>query len=245
MPETLSIHERVIAKLLARHVLDEDDRATIRALPFEQRTFDASSHRLREGQPPRRCAFLLDGYIYRQKLAVDGRRAVAALQIPGDFIDLQNLLLCESDHDVQALTFATTAEFAVADLLELAAKRPGIGKAMRIDALIEASIHWEWLLNVGRRDARARIAHLLCEFSVRLRAAGVIPEHSYDLPMTQGQLGDALGLTAVHVNRILRSLERDGLIERRKRQIAIVAWPGLRRAADFNERYLHLDQAHA
>ena len=113
---------------------------------------------------------------------------------------------------------------------------------MWVDTLIDGSIFREWVMNVGRRDARSRIAHLLCEVARRLEAAGLIEEYGYELPMTQEQLGDATGLTPVHVNRVLMGLARDGLIERNKRFIGIPDWEALRRVGGFSETYLHLDQ---
>jgi CRP-like cAMP-binding protein len=107
--------------------------------------------------------------------------------------------------------------------------------------LIDASIFREWVVNVGRRDSRARVAHLLCEFSLRLEAAGLARNHRYELPMTQEQLADAVGLTAVHVNRVLKQLGEDGLITRDRRTITIEDWQRLRDVGDFNERYLHHD----
>src|SRR6185369_17655449 len=108
--------------------------------------------------------------------------------------------------------------------------------------LIDASIFREWVVNVGRRDARSRVAHLLCEFERRLEVAGLAAEYDYELPMTQEQLADATGLTAVHINRVLMTLSHDGLIERHKRHIRIPEWEALRRVAGFSEVYLHLDQ---
>ena len=116
---------------------------------------------------------------------------------------------------------------------------------MWIDTLIDGSIFREWVVNVGRRDARTRIAHLLCEFARRLEVAGLAHEYRYELPMTQEQIADATGLTPVHVNRVLMALARDGLIERSKRFVAIPQWEALRRVAGFSETYLHLDQVRA
>jgi CRP-like cAMP-binding protein len=129
--------------------------------------------------------------------------------------------------------------------LQLIEACPAAGQALWVDALVESSIHREWLLNVGRRNARSRLAHLLCEFSVRLKQSTPGDAMAYELPMTQEQLGDALGLTPVHVNRVLKSLETDGLIARKKRQVSVIDWAGLRDAAEFNERYLHLGQTRA
>ena len=222
-----------------RYRLDDGARAALRRLVLDIRALPASTYLVREGQVPVRCAFLLEGYSYRQKLAVGGDRALVALQVPGDFVDLQNLFLPESDHDVQTLTPCVVAEFAILDLQALVGDHRCINRAMWLAVLIEASIGREWLLSVGRRNARARLSHLLCEISSRAEAVGLSQGLTYTLPMTQEQLGDALGLTAVHVNRVLKSLETDGLIRRRKREVTISDWAGLRRAADFSERSLH------
>lgn len=237
------VTDHLITKFSTRVDLTDEDRSAIAAMPFKLRTIDQSTYMLREGQQPQRCAFIIDGFAYRQKLTPNGEREIVSILMPGDFIDLQNLFLEESDHDVQALTRITVAEITIPILRELVATRPAIGTALWIDALIEASIHREWLLNIGRRNAKMRLAHLLCEFSARLRASSMAHDDGgYELPMTQEQLGDALGLTPVHVNRVLKSLETDGLITRRKRQIGVSDWRALRDAAEFNERYLHLEQ---
>jgi CRP-like cAMP-binding protein len=107
--------------------------------------------------------------------------------------------------------------------------------------LVDASIFREWTLNVGRRDARTRTAHLLCEFAMRLEVAGLGEQFDYELPMTQDQLADALGLTPVHVNRTLKALEAEGLIERTRRSVRIVNWKALANVGDFDPNYLHLE----
>jgi CRP-like cAMP-binding protein len=223
--------------------LDDDAIAAVRHLPVTQREIAGSNYIVREGQLPQRCALLLEGFIYRQKLTANGQRAIVGLQVPGDFVDLQNLFLDESDHDVMTLTRVIIIDITLTDLRVLASTCPAINRAMWIAGLIEASIFREWLLNVGRRDAHERVAHLLCEISARLEATGQARELSYKLPMTQEQLGDALGLTAVHINRVLKALEKQGLILRQKRHIAIADWQQLRRLADFNTRYLHIVDA--
>lgn len=114
---------------------------------------------------------------------------------------------------------------------------------MWLETLAEGSIFREWIANIGRRDARSRVAHLLCEIAVRLQSAGLITGNRYELPMTQEQLGDATGLTPVHVNRTLQKLHGDGLITRDKRSITIENWKALSGVADFNPGYLHLDDA--
>lgn len=232
--------DAVIARLETRTPLTQEDRAAIRTLPYARRRFEPSSYLIREGEQPTRCAFVLSGFCYRQKLTSEGARQIISVELPGDFIDLQHLFLDESDHNVQALTRASVAEIDSSALRRLALAHPAIGVALWRETLIGASIFREWIVNIGRRDARCRVGHLLCELAVRLDAANHSNARLYDLPMTQEQVGDAVGLTPVHVNRVLRSLAHDGLISRDRRQIAILNWDALRDASDFNPRYLHL-----
>ena len=239
-----TIADQVISKLASRAPLDARARTAIAALPWKERRLPASAYMVREGQVPQRCIFLLEGYAFRQKLTSNGEREIVALLVPGDFIDLQNLYLDQSDHDLVTLGAVRVAEVGMIDLRALVETSPMVGAALWIDALVESSIYREWLLNIGRRPARIRLAHLLCEFHARLRAIDRAGDMEYELPMTQEQLGDAMGLTPVHVNRVLKLLEQDGLIGRYKRQIKVTDWERLRTAADFNDRYLHLDQAH-
>jgi CRP-like cAMP-binding protein len=223
--------------------LNDDDCAAILALPFSSRTYEAPSYVLREGEPAKRhCAFIVSGFAFRQKLTTGGSRQIVSIHMAGDFLDLQHLFLNRADHSVQALTRLETAEIEREALQQLVLERPAIGRAMWIDSLVDASIFREWVLNVGRRNARARVAHLLCEVALRMEAAGIAEHHRYELPMTQEQLGDAVGLTSVHVNRTLKSLVEDGLIHRDKRYLKFSDWERLRGEADFSALYLHLDQ---
>jgi CRP-like cAMP-binding protein len=120
-------------------------------------------------------------------------------------------------------------------------KRPEHPLELLARNLVESSIFREWVLNVGRRNSRTRLAHVLCELGVRLEAEGLAEAYGYELPMTQEQLADALGLTPVHVNRTLKTLEAEGLIQRTKRNISFPDWNRLRAIGDFNQRYLHLE----
>jgi CRP-like cAMP-binding protein len=129
----------------------------------------------------------------------------------------------------------------VAALEAIVSRYPRIARAMWIDTLIDAAVFREWLVNVGRRDSTSRIAHLLCEYALRLHAAGLAEERRYELPMTQEQIADAVGLTPVHVNRVLKELGRMKLILRDKRAVEILDWDGLRSVGDFNSRYLHFE----
>jgi CRP-like cAMP-binding protein len=226
--------------IVAHEHLSEKDRSAIFDLPFRVRKLDAGSYLVREGSLPAQCGVLVDGYAYRQKVTGDGSRQIIAICIPGDAVDLQNIFLDISDHAVQMLTRGTVADIPRESLQQLVLTRPQIGKAVIQLTLIEASIVREWVVNVGRRDARERIAHVLCEFAVRLEARGLMSFNGFELPMTQEQLADATGLTSVHVNRVLKGLELDGLISRRRRHIQFPDWRALQDVGDFSRTYLHI-----
>jgi len=229
----------------ARQVLVADPRDAVLSLPYTLRTLEAATYTVREADVPEHCAVLVSGFAYRQKLAGDGSRQIVALHIPGDALDFQNLFLDVSDHSVQMLTRAEVAFLTMRDLQLLARERPAVAHAILVKILVEASIFREWVLNVGRRDSRTRIVHLLCELGVRLDAEGLADDYGYELPMTQEQLADAVGLTPVHVNRTLKALEAEGLIVRSKRSISFPDWKRLRNVGDFNQRYLHLEPQRA
>jgi CRP-like cAMP-binding protein len=221
--------------------LPEEDRQAVLALPHRTRTVEASTYLTREGDLPTVCGVLGSGFAYRQKLTGDGVRQIVALHIPGDALDLQHLFLDVADHSVQMLTRGEVAFVPRKELQELVDARPLIRHAVMTSILVEASIFREWVLNVGRRDARTRLAHLLCEFAIRMEAQGLADGDSFELPITQEQLADAVGLTPVHVNRTLKSLEADGLITRNKRNIVFPSWERMRDVGDFNPRYLHIE----
>lgn len=231
--------EIVVRKLRTRVALSDDDAQAFYDLPYIQRTLEPLSYTVREGDPPRQCAALLTGLAFRHKFTGNGGRQIVGIQVPGDLLDLQNLFLNNSDHNVQTLGRADVAFIPREALQALAFKRPALNHAFFVDTLVESAIFREWVVNVGRRDARTRLAHLLCEFAMRLEAIGLPEQHRYELPMTQEQLADAVGLTPVHVNRTLKVLEADGLIERDRRSVKIADWPRMRAVADFGERYLH------
>jgi CRP-like cAMP-binding protein len=233
--------ERVVRRLESRTKLDGEDRAAIRALPLTYRTLEPAAYIVREGEAAEVCVLLLAGFAYRHKVTGDGERQIMSVHMPGEFLDLQNSLLGCADHNVQTLTRCEVASVPVSALRTLADERPRVGRAMWIDTLIDSAIFREWIVNVGRRDSISRISHLLCEFALRLEAAGLAEHRSYELPMTQEQIADCTGLTPVHVNRVLKELGRQGLISRDKRAVQILDWNRLQHIGDFNTRYLHFE----
>jgi len=201
-------------KLNLHHRLSDLDQQAILRLPHKIRRLEAQSYILREGDRPDRCGVLLEGYAFRHKLTGDGSRQILAINIPGEALDFQNLFLEEADHNVQMLTRGVIADVPREAIEDLVARHFEVGRAILISSLVEASIFREWVVNIGQRDSRSRIAHLLCEFAYRLNAQALHAGDIYELPITQEQLADATGLTPVHVNRVLQALQREGLIER-------------------------------
>jgi CRP-like cAMP-binding protein len=236
--------EPMVRKLEYRLKLSVEDRDAVLALPFTLRNVEPRHFLARERELTTHSCTLLSGYAIRSKLVATGHRQILAIHIKGEVVDLQNSFLKVADHSVEMLTSGRVAFVPREEMTRIAFERPEVGRAMWEATLVEGSICREWLANVGRRDARARIAHLLCEFSLRLQVAGIGEQTGYELPMTQEQIADATGLTAVHVNRTMKGLEKDGLIDRlRPRAIHIGNWRRLAAAGDFDSNYLHLHDA--
>ena len=233
--------EPLLRALQVHAELGAADRQAILELPVKTRTLEPSSYILREGDLPEQCAILVTGFAYRQKLTGDGARQIIALHIPGEPLDFQHLFLNVADHSIQMLTRGEVAFIPRKAIQDLVRTHAAIANAIVSNILVDSSISREWVLNVGRRDARSRLAHLLCEFAIRMDAYGLAGGDSYELPITQEQLADATGLTTVHVNRTLKGLEASGLIARNKRNISFPQWQRLREVGDFNQRYLHLE----
>jgi len=208
-------------------------------LPFTRKRFGKDAYMVREGERTTDCSVILRGFAFRQKMLRDGSRQIISIHIPTEFVDLQNGMLLVADHNVQCINGAEAATIPREALLSLAIERPEVLRAIWIDTLIDASVFREWVVNVGRRDSRARIAHLLCELALRLRSIGLVHDDRFDFPLTQEQLADATGLTAVHTNRTLQSLRKDGLIQLTGRSLTVLDWDRLCEVAEFDELYLH------
>jgi CRP-like cAMP-binding protein len=239
MPDP-SILDAMVRKLRQWCPLDAGDQDALRALPYRLIKLRPQEFIVREGDQPRSSCLMVSGFSFRHKVAGNGGRQIFSIHMKGDLADLQNSLLGTADHNLQAVTHVEAAMIPVEAIQDVALNRPAVGRAMWVETLVDASIFREWILNVGRRDARTRAAHMLCEFAMRLEAAGLGERCNYELPMTQEQLADSLGLTSVHTNRTLMGLGKDGLIERRQRALRIVDWPGLAEAGDFDPAYLHM-----
>jgi len=219
--------------------LSAQDKRAFAELPWSHRTIGRDSYLVREGEPTSVCTLLTDGFAFRQKLVSDGSRQIISFHVQNEFLDLQNAMFNVADHNVQSLTRSTVAQVARGALQQVMEERLDVRRAIWLDTLVESSVAREWVVNVGRRDARARIAHLICELAMRMDSAGISDGPGYNFPLTQEQIADATGLTAVHTNRTLQALRKDGLISLGASKLVIADWDGLCEAGDFNERYLH------
>lgn len=182
----------------------------------------------------------MSGFAMRHKTAGNGGRQIFSLHMRGDAVDLHNSLLGKADHSLEMLSAGEAAFIPVQAIRDLTFAYPAIGSSMWLETLIDAAIFREWTLNVGQRDARSRMAHMLCEFALRLEMADLGETVKYELPMTQEELADALALTPIHISRTLKALAEAGLVSRTQRSVRILDWHALALVGDFDSRYLHL-----
>lgn len=185
---------------------------------------------------------LLSGIACRRKDLRDGRSQITELHVAGDFVDLHSFTLKYLDHDVVALTHCRLATVPHDRLRELTERFPHLARVYWFGTNLDAAIHREWELSLGRRAALARMAHLFCEMYIRLKIVGLTRDYSYDLPLTQEQLAESLGLTAVHVNRTLQQLRRDNAIAFERGQVVIKDLERLEEIAEFDPAYLYLER---
>jgi CRP-like cAMP-binding protein len=230
----------LIHKLESILVLSEDEKDVLRTISGTIKTVGPRQDLVREGDRPHECCLVLEGFVYRYKLTTEGKRQIFSFHIPGDIPDLQSLHIDVMDHSLSSLC-ATKALFipheTVCDLMR---RCPRIADAFWRDTLIDAAVFREWILNLGRREAYGRMAHLLCELYVRLKAVGLTNGNGYAFPLTQAEFGDALGLSTVHVNRTLQDLRGEGLITLRNGSVTVLDWDRLKEAGEFDPTYLHL-----
>ena len=225
---------------IALFTLSAAETAALHAVPIHVATFDAYQDIVRERDRPSQCFALLEGIIAVYKSTRSGKRQVMAYHVPGDVPDLQSLHLKVLDNSISTVSPCRIGFIQHEAMRALFRAHPRLGDAFWRMTLIDAGRYREWMLNIGRRDAYARMAHLFCELITRLDVVGLAPDRTCPLPMTQPELADALGITPVHVNRTLRDLKAAELVSLRGRRLTVHDWDGLKAAAEFDPTYLHL-----
>ena len=220
--------------------LPDDDKRLLDTAVTRTRKIGAHRDIITEGESPDDVHLVLEGLACRYKLLGDGRRQIFGYLVPGDFCDLHVFILKAMDHSIATLSPCTMVEIPRERVLELAA-RPAVARALWWVTLVDEGTLREWVVNLGLRDAETRIAHLFCELNLRLQSVGLATGNSFELPITQAELGETIGLSTVHVNRTLQKLRRDNLITFNQGQLLIPDLEALKELCGFNPNYLHLD----
>lgn len=232
----------LVRKLESIMSLSEDEKEALENLPMQIVSLRGDQDIVREGDRLSRCCLFLDGIGCTYKVTADGKRQIVAFNIPGSIPDLQSLHLATLDTSVGTLEPCRVGFIQHEMLHDLCDRFPRITVAFWRKALIDAAVYREWVINIGQREAYKRMAHLLCEMMVRLKAVGLASDNSCELPITQSEFGDALGITTVHVNRVLKQMRTSGLIQTKGTVLIIPDWEELKQVGDFDPIYLHLKQ---
>lgn len=234
--------ERHLAKLRARDEISAEEEQAIRGAISEYRDYPADKVFIRAGQKLSESTLLLDGLMCRQKDLRDGHRQITELHVAGDFADLHSFTLKHLDHDLMTLTPCRIALVPHENLKDITERYPHLARVYWFATNLDAAIHREWEVSLGRRSAVSRLAHLFCELHVRLGLVGLTDGDSYALNLTQVELAECLGITSVHINRTLQQLRSERLVEVGAGRVTLLNVEALRQIAEFDPGYLYLDQ---
>lgn len=237
-PSNRSAIELFLNRLCSHSRLNEEEQAAILKLPTSFIQFAPHADIVRMGETVDQACLVSEGLIGRMGEREDGSRQFVSVHIPGEMVDLPSLMLPRSTTALHALTASSIQSVPHRSLRELSFRYPAIAAAFWRDCVLDAGIVAQWVINLGSRDARTRLAHFFCELAVRYRLMDQSDGRAFRLPMTQEQLADALGLTPVHINRTLQSLRGDGLISFDQGRVDILDTHMLEAAAEFDPAYL-------
>lgn len=232
--------DALILKYSVRDTLSQEERAVLEGAIADVREIGPDQDLVREGSRPTASTLLLEGYTIRYHILADGKRQISAVHITGDFLDLHSFLIRKMDHNVATLSPCRVAMVPHVALREITEKYPHLTRILWLSTLIDAAIHREWVVSMGRRSAVARLAHLACELYVRLQQVERTDGPSFHFPVTQIELGDLLGLSVVHVNRSLQDLRASGALSWHDERVRVLDWDRLKQIAEFDDNYLHL-----
>jgi CRP-like cAMP-binding protein len=235
----------LIRKLESIFTLNDNERQALENLPMQITVIREDQDIVREGDRPSRSCLILSGFACTYKVTREGKRQIVSFNLPGDIPDLQSMHLKVLDNSIGTISPCSVGFVNHETLRDLCIRYPRITAGLWRETLVDASIFREWMMNVGRREGLSRMAHVLCELVVRLRAVGLVEDHACDLPITQNEFADALGFTTVHVNRIIQQLRAEGLIELKGERLFIPDWAKLKRAGEFDSAYLHMENERA
>ena len=229
-----------IRKLRARHALSREEENAVRSMRWTERRFDRSQLMVRSGEKLDHSMLLMSGFAQRCKFAADGARQIVEVNIPGDFTDLHSFILKRLEHEVVAASRCDVAAVPHSELGRVSEQFPRLARVFWFQTLIDAAIHREWMLVLGKKRSRSRVAQFFCEMHVRLGIVGLADGDSYALPFSQQELADITGMTPVHLNRSLKELRDAGQVSFRGGQVELCDPAGLSRSAQFDPNYLHI-----
>ena len=233
--------ESLIKKLEVRDALSEQEKRALHESVGRTHDFAQQTDIVIDGSRPTESTLMLEGVSARYKVVADGGRQITGIHIAGDFVDLHSFLVKTMDHGVVALTPCRVALVPHQRLRDITEQFPHLARLLWLNTLIDAAIFREWIIGMGRRSATAQMAHWFCEMLVRHRVIGRNNGNAFPLPITQVELGDALGLSHVHVNRVLQDLRGEGLVTWREGWLTITDWDRLAQMAEFDPTYLTLE----
>lgn len=232
----------MLLKMRARDTIDAEEEQALRQAAQGTVEYPADKTVIPAGQEVDFSLLLVDGLMARYKDLSQGQRQITELHVPGDFADLHSFSLKRLDHSIMTLTPCRAVKFPHAALSQITERFPHLTRVLWFLTNLDACIHREWEVSLGRRTAIARLAHLFCELHARLGVVGLADAGRYALPITQADLAECLGLTSVHVNRVLKELREAGLVDFKSGKVTIHDLPGLARVAEFTPAYLYLDR---
>ncbi len=230
---------RFIEKLRSFGELAEDEEASLAAATARPRKIAARRDLIREGDRPGPVFVMLEGWACRYKILPSGTRQVLAFLMPGDCCDLHIGLLAEMDHSIQTITPALVATIDRVEMDAIMDTHRNVAKAMYIAQLVDEGTMRSWITSMGRRTSAERVAHLMCELYLRARNIGLTSEARFALPLSQILLADALGMTPVHLNRVLKELRLSGAMALQRGNLLVTNPDKLVQIAGFDENYLH------
>src|SRR6202012_1031024 len=226
----------LIRRMRVSSGISTEDIEAIRSLPIAVRNFGADQAVVRDGARATDCCLIIEGFCMRSKTTSQGARQILSIHIPGAIPDLMGLPLHVMDHDLSTLTAAKLGFINHEAVRLMHRKRPVVAEMFWRDTLIDAAMFREWIVNVGQRPAPARLAHVMMELRERLRVIGRVDGNSFAMPLTQEQIAEALGITSVHANRVIRQLREDGVVDLHRGRATVLDEGKFLELADFDNR---------
>lgn len=230
----------LIRSLERRDRLSEEEKEALRSGPWRTKDYAAGDEIVSFHDRPGECCLLLEGFTGRTIDFADGRRQIAELHVPGDFVDLHGLFMHQMDHNIVALTPAKAAFIPHEAVRAITERLPHLTRMLWMLTTVDCAVHRNWIACLGRRSVEQHLTFVLCEMFLRLQAVGLTRDMSFDLPLTQEQIKDVIGASIVHVNRMLQQLRAGGLITWERPTVTINNWEGFVRFAEFDATYLNL-----